>query len=234
MINGALLALLVLTVPKPAAPLVDDTLWVSLETVAAPTQGAPATSQPPPGSSVAVVALPSTAPPAPALNEAMEQAVQASTPQQTRSPDSGSSPIPAPNLAANPSTTQSEADGPAKPTPANRPAPTQSPAQSQSVGGGPKHATSYAARVRLHLETFKIYPPQARRRHQVGVVQLTFVIDRQGCVLTARVTKSSGVAALDQAALDMLAAAQPLPKPPVDVAGERISMTVPVDFGLTT
>jgi protein TonB len=235
MINGALLALLVLTLPKAAAPLPDDTLWVSLETAAAETAGAPA--MPPPPS--AAYAPPAAAvPPVPAVSEAAERPApppQAPASPQTNTSDSKPSPATTPSASAAPPQTASrpvQSQAPVQ-TQSQTQSQTHSQAQSQAVGGGPKHAASYAARVRLHLESFKVYPPQARRRHQTGVVQLTFAIDRQGRVLLAQVTKSSGVAALDQAALDMLAAAQPLPKPPSDVTDERISMTVPVEFGET-
>lgn len=87
--------------------------------------------------------------------------------------------------------------------------------------------------MRAHIEGFKVYPPQARRRHQTGMVSFSFTIDRQGRILSARITKSSGIPALDQAALDMLSAAQPLPKPPSDLAGDSLRMNSVVEFGLT-
>jgi protein TonB len=72
------------------------------------------------------------------------------------------------------------------------------PAQTPAPSGGSKRAASYAAKVRAHIESFKVYPPQARRRHQTGMVGFSFTIDRQGRVLSARITRSSGVPALDQ------------------------------------
>jgi len=222
-INGALLALLVLTLPKAAAPLPDDTLWVSLETAAeTQTQGAPqasplsATSQPPAAS----------APPVPA---AADTVLPPQPPIQTPSPaaSSDSKPSTSPALTA---TATPVASGPPAQAASTQPA---APAQTLAPSGGSKHAASYAAKVRAHIESFKVYPPQARRRHQTGMVGFSFTIDRQGRVLSARITRSSGVPALDQAALDMLEAAQPLPKPPSDMPGEPIGMTSVAEFGLT-
>lgn len=226
-INGALLALLVLTVPKTAAPLREDALWVSLETAAeARTEGATAEHKPapsmPPAASQPIVA---PAPPMPAMAETptVPQQMPADAPAQTATTDSKT-----------PNPTQPAANTDATPV-ASRPTTTQTQTQPQTAtaSGGSKHAASYAARVRAHIESFKIYPPQARRRHQTGMVGLIFTIDRQGRVLSAQVTTSSGNPVLDQAALDMLFAAQPVPKPPSDLPGESLRMTTVAEFGLT-
>jgi len=230
LINGAFLALLILTLPKTAALPQDDTLWVSLETAAeAQAEG---------------VAPPATKP-TPPVPQAASQPVAASSPQapaQLPSPKPAPKPTetPAPALAAPDKKPANSASptAPAAPTAAT-PAPISAPVQTSArppaaaASGGSKHAASYAARVRAHIEGFKVYPPQARRRHQTGRVGFSFTIDRQGRILSARITKSSGIPALDQAALDMLSAAQPLPKPPSDLAGDSLGMNSVVEFGLT-
>ena len=229
MINGALLALLVLTLPRSTAPLREEALWVSLETAAeAQTEGMaaepPAPSMPP----AAPQRIVAPNPPTPAMAEApaVPQQAPAHAPVQTTTTDS---------KASNP--TQPAAD-PGAMSAASRPATSTGSAQTQTqtaiASGDSKHAAaSYAARVRAHIESFKVYPPQARRRHQTGLVSFTFTVDRQGRVLSAHVTKSSGNPALDQAALDMLNAAQPLPKPPSDLPGNTLGMTSLAEFGLT-
>lgn len=235
LINGAFLALLILTLPKTAALPQDDTLWVSLETAAAQAEG---------------VAPPATKP-TPPVPQAASQPVAASSPQ---APAQLPSPKPAPKPTETPASTQASTPALAAPdkNPANSarptanaaptaatPAPISAPVQTgarppaAAASGGSKHAASYAARVRAHIEGFKVYPPQARRRHQTGRVGFSFTIDRQGRILSARITKSSGIPALDQAALDMLSAAQPLPKPPSSLAGDSLGMNSVVEFGLT-
>ena len=57
-----------------------------------------------------------------------------------------------------------------------------------------------------------------------------FTMDRQGRVLSAALERSSGHAALDREALALLERAQPLPAPPAETPGERITLTVPVEF----
>lgn len=221
MINGALLALLVLTVPKTAAPLREDAVWVSLETAAeAQTEGV-AAEPPVPVPPAASQPVAAPAPPTPAVAEApaVPQQTSADAPAQMATMD---------NKLSNP---QQPAANPEAAPAASRPMSAQT--QTATASGGSKHAASYAARVRAHIESFKVYPPQARRRHQTGVVGLSFTIDRQGRVLSAQITTSSGNPVLDQAALDMLSAAQPLPKPPSDLAGENLRMTSSAEFGLT-
>jgi protein TonB len=82
------------------------------------------------------------------------------------------------------------------------------------------------------LEQFKRYPNLAQFRHQQGVVQLHFTMDRQGHVLAAQIAKSSGYDALDDETLALIHRAEPLPPPPADIPGQTFSLTVPVQFFL--
>jgi protein TonB len=51
-------------------------------------------------------------------------------------------------------------------------------------------------------------------------------------VIGYQISGSSGSASLDQEALSMIQRASPLPAPPPEVPGSRISLTVPVRFNL--
>ncbi|MFT8419803.1 MAG: energy transducer TonB, partial [Acetobacter sp.] len=82
------------------------------------------------------------------------------------------------------------------------------------------------------LEKFKRYPAQAQAAEQQGTSMLTFTMDRKGRVLSARLASSSGHAALDEETLALVHRADPLPTPPDSVQGERITLTVPVEFDL--
>ncbi len=95
-------------------------------------------------------------------------------------------------------------------------APTISPARWQS-------------RVMAWLNRHKRYPRGARSRREEGVVRVSFAINESGSVISARVTRSSGNSELDQAALDMLRRASPVPAPPPGV-GRNIAL--PVEFSL--
>jgi protein TonB len=90
----------------------------------------------------------------------------------------------------------------------------------------------WQSQVIAHLNRMKKYPADARKRREEGVPRLQFTIDRAGRVLSARIIRSSGFPALDQAALDMINRASPVPAPPDTIPDSRITLTVPVNFNL--
>lgn len=91
-------------------------------------------------------------------------------------------------------------------------------------------AQTWEGRILAHLESRKRYPAEARARRLQGVAYVNFIMDRQGRVLSSKLERSSGHPALDREALALLQRAQPLPTPPAETPGERITLTVPVDF----
>jgi periplasmic protein TonB len=82
------------------------------------------------------------------------------------------------------------------------------------------------------LEHNKRYPAEARARGEEGVALLAFSIDRQGFVLSSRIVKSSGSAALDAETLALVKRAQPFPAPPAGRNDTEIKFTVPVHFSI--
>jgi periplasmic protein TonB len=82
------------------------------------------------------------------------------------------------------------------------------------------------------LERNKRYPEGARSRHQQGIAQVFFSLDRQGRVINSRVVRSSGASALDDEALALLRRAQPFPPPPPELPGARVDLSVPIRFNL--
>ncbi|WAC47992.1 energy transducer TonB [Asticcacaulis sp. SL142] len=94
------------------------------------------------------------------------------------------------------------------------------------------HTNAYLARVRAYVESHKVYPRGAKRLRQEGVVTVSFTIDREGRLLSSRIVKSSGIAAFDQEALEVLKRAEPMPKPPKDVIGNRLEMITQLEFSL--
>ncbi len=83
------------------------------------------------------------------------------------------------------------------------------------------------------LEPYKRYPLVAKVRHWQGTALLRVVIGADGQVKEYHVARSSGFAALDQRALEMLEAALPLPKVPATLAGLDLPIDIPVFFRLT-
>ncbi|WP_338422363.1 energy transducer TonB family protein [Acetobacter musti] len=80
------------------------------------------------------------------------------------------------------------------------------------------------------LERYKRYPAVAQGQHQEGTAMLRFRMDRKGHVLSASIAGSSGHALLDDETLALVHRAEPLPSPPDAIAGETITLTVPVEF----
>jgi protein TonB len=82
----------------------------------------------------------------------------------------------------------------------------------------------------VHINRHKRYPAKAREAHQHGVARVAFAMDREGRVLRASIMQSTGFETLDQAAIEMLNRASPLPAPPASMPGETIGFVVPVNY----
>lgn len=89
----------------------------------------------------------------------------------------------------------------------------------------------WEALVLAHLERFRRYPPRARAARQQGIAYVRFTMDRSGAVLASSVVRKSGFFTLDQAALDTLRRAQPLPAIPAGLPN-IMELTVPIQFEL--
>lgn len=86
--------------------------------------------------------------------------------------------------------------------------------------------------ILAHLERFRRYPARARAARQRGTVTVRFKMNRAGMVLSSAIVKKSGSYDLNQAALDTLERAQPLPAIPADMADE-VELTIPIEFYFT-
>lgn len=116
-------------------------------------------------------------------------------------------------------------------------APTTTPAAQPSPQAGnpaPSAAKlSWQSRLLAHLNRYKRYPEDARRRGQQGVVKLRFVVDGQGQVLSFELAGESGSASLDRATLQMIRRAQPLPPPPPELLQNgRLEVVAPFVYSL--
>lgn len=168
---------------------------------------------------------PSEQPPGPTQVEALAQTPAPKLPVQPRlqvAAVADVEPLPAPPPTPRQEAAAETPPAPETTAPPSRPAP---PAASASAA-----TQTWQGRLLAHLERRKRYPAEARARRLQGVAHVRFTMDRQGRVLSAALERSSGHAALDREALALLQRAQPLPAPPAETPGERITLTVPVEF----
>lgn len=121
---------------------------------------------------------------------------------------------------------------PEKPAPPSPPSPPPVAAPPPAALPPSKATQTWQGLVLVQLERFKRYPSDAQFHRQQGVVWLRFTMSRDGKVLSAAIDKGSGYDTLDAEALALVKRAQPLPKPPLEVAGDRLELVAPVEFFL--
>jgi TonB family protein len=110
-------------------------------------------------------------------------------------------------------------------------APAPAPPVAAPTGAGEGH-DSFLGRLLAQLNRFKQYPRSARQAHIEGVVQLHFVMDAQGKVISFEIAQSSGRPVLDSEALALIQRAQPLPALPADYPTRTLDAIVPIEFYL--
>jgi protein TonB len=118
-----------------------------------------------------------------------------------------------------------------KPEPPPKPEPEPpppTPTAPQVARTPPPSVVRWQSQLRAHIERFKRYPQAARR--EGGIATVAFAIDHEGHLLRSNVVQSSGSAALDQETLAMLVRAQPMPRPPDQLADDDLTFTIPVRF----
>ncbi|RCW24134.1 protein TonB [Ciceribacter lividus] len=87
----------------------------------------------------------------------------------------------------------------------------------------------WQSRLMAHLERRKRYPAAARSAHEEGTVYVRFRIDTSGNVLSVSLSRSSGHSTLDEAVLDLVRRASPVPAPP---PGASTTIVAPVRFDI--
>lgn len=116
-------------------------------------------------------------------------------------------------------------------------APVASDARKDQVTAAPTQGTArkspsispaqWQSRLSAHLNRFKRFPSGA----STGTVLVRFTIDAGGRVTGIRLARSSSDGRLDQAALDLVSRANPVPAPPAELLrGAAVSLTVPINY----
>lgn len=93
----------------------------------------------------------------------------------------------------------------------------------------PAAVASWQSRLFAHLERNKRYPAAARARGIQGTLKFRFTIDPAGNVLNVQILQSSGQPMLDEALLDLMNRASPVPAPP---PGTPLSIVTSIRYAL--
>jgi periplasmic protein TonB len=210
--------------PAPSSPASATTAAPPAEASPPVVPATPLAPPPPPPPEVAapappeqmVMPLPPPARPRPAPQR--PRPAESAPPQPPQSAEAPAAPLTAPAPAAPPSAASGPAmAGPTAPTAVAHPAPDP----------------AYAAAVLSRLARYKQYPLIAREQRLQGRVVLRLAVARSGHVTATSVERSSGAEVLDDAALDMVHRADPLPPLPASFPGTVAEFRVPVDFALS-
>ncbi|MER8918144.1 TonB family protein [Mesorhizobium sp. M0761] len=96
-----------------------------------------------------------------------------------------------------------------------------SPPKASQSRGSSVSASKWNSQLIGWINRHKRYPSAARSRRAVGTANVTFVVSASGKVTSVRLTRSSGDADLDRAALGILQGAT-VPAPPPEKAGTAV------------
>jgi protein TonB len=101
-----------------------------------------------------------------------------------------------------------------------------------AVGDGPIDGPGddYLDRLKRWLSRYKRYPEAAEQRKQRGSLVVSFTILRDGTVIDPQIEQSSGFPLLDEAAIQMLRDASPVPPLPESYRADRLGIDLPVDY----
>ena len=92
-------------------------------------------------------------------------------------------------------------------------------------------AATWQSNLLAHIERYKRYPRQARRRGLEAVIYVRVVIDKKGRVIQHQLSKPSQYHSLNREVMALITRAQPLPAPP-HLSRDTLSFVLPVTFSL--
>lgn len=174
-----------------------------------------------------------SAPKAEAMDRPKEDPVESENPDRLVTPEPAKKPEREPDETKPQPSEASAASVASEATAAPRQetAPDARSATAQSIGAGQnaqRIRTDWQKKLFAHLNRHKRYPGGVRQRQAEN--RIVFTLDRTGRVVSARVAVSSGDAAFDAAALDMMKRSDPVPAPPPLVADDGLTFEIPVVF----
>jgi len=92
--------------------------------------------------------------------------------------------------------------------------------------------SDYSSRVLAAISVHKVYPAQARRLGQEGIVRVRFNVTSDGTVTDVQVEESSGFQSLDNAAVDAVIASSPVPAVPSELGASVLTLSLLIVFDL--
>lgn len=101
-------------------------------------------------------------------------------------------------------------------------------------GGKKGQGKSFTRELMAWLNQHKIYPADLKKAKKQGTVVVKFTIAKDGQLSNASIQKSSGITRLDDAALEMLGKANPVPPIPDALNKQRLVIALPVRYSLET
>lgn len=89
----------------------------------------------------------------------------------------------------------------------------------------------YYSSVRRRIMRYSVYPKQSQTKKEEGRVVIRFALTRKGDVAYSSVTKSSGSAQLDSAALRAVTYAAPFPAMPDCIGQDELFFSIALEYG---
>lgn len=215
--------------PSPPAVLIDLS-----DVPPAPAASTPAPTPPVPLQAPPEMPDPPALPDLPSLPRVPQAAAQVSPPPPHRLPPPRrpAPPRPAPRAVARPAAPAPESVQDAVASPQPSPAAVSAPAAAAVVPARPDAIPTWQGQLVARLRRARAYPDDARMRGDTGTVLVSFAMDRAGHVLSVQVVRSSGLPSLDEAAMQTVHRAEPLPELPPEIPGTRYTVSVPISFTL--
>jgi protein TonB len=98
--------------------------------------------------------------------------------------------------------------------------------------GNPDRMNAYISQIQRKLNRYKKYPPEAKSQGLIGQVKVSFIVDREGQVVSSRLVESSGYRSLDNEVMALLKRISPVPAIPPELNRSSLRLTIPVIFSL--
>lgn len=197
----------------------------------------------------AALAPPPPQPPVPTLEKALPPLEAPPPPLTSREiprPAPPPPPPPPPKVAPHPAPrAQTPPHQQLPPSPLSRPGPQQhAPAESQQAArpapsplvnpaaayGERKTEEDYLWQVVRKISQYRFYPRSSREQSEEGLVIVQLTIARDGRLLGATLSKSSGYPTLDNAVLETIRQAAPYAPLPSGITGDRHTFILPVNY----